>query len=75
MAHILFDPEKYAFGLSEMTKLIEANGITTIAEPGFPSANFDLEYSILEKEMTKSPFYDTYLIGKRHPTKWNEKWK
>ncbi len=63
MAHILFDPEKYAFGLSEMTKLIEANGITTIAEPGFPSANFDLEYSILEKEMTKSPFYDTYLIG------------
>ena len=63
MASILFDPIKYAFGLKEMTKIIQSNGITTIAEPGFPSASFDLEYNGIKKEMSKSPYYETYLIA------------
>ncbi|PCI97095.1 MAG: metal-dependent hydrolase [Flavobacteriales bacterium] len=63
MAQILFDQKKYAFGLAEMTKLIQSNGITTIAEPGFPSTDFNLEYYTLKDEMDKMPFYDTYLIA------------
>ncbi len=63
MAQILFDQKKYAFGLAEMTKLIQSNGITTIAEPGFPSTDFNLEYYTLKNEMDKMPFYDTYLIA------------
>ena len=38
------------------------NGITTIAEPGFPSSNFDSEYQLLKVEMDKQPPYSVYLI-------------
>ena len=45
-----------------MSELLLQNGITTIAEPGFPSADFDSELQLLHKEMENNPSYDVYLI-------------
>ena len=45
-----------------MSQLVVQNGITTIAEPGFPSANFEAEYALLKIEMDKLPPYSVYLI-------------
>lgn len=56
-------PSRYSKGLELMTQLIQKNGITTVAEPGFPSSDFNLEYSLLKKEMDKNPPYNVYLIG------------
>ncbi|TGD73983.1 amidohydrolase [Mangrovimicrobium sediminis] len=58
----LLNPETYKQGLSMMTRLMLRNGITTICEPGFPSADFAMEYGLLKTEMDKNPPYDTYLI-------------
>lgn len=59
---ILLDPDSYKDGLSKMTQLMLRNGITTIAEPGFPSSDFNMEYGMLKSEMDKNPPYDVYLI-------------
>ncbi len=56
------NPERYKLGLNIMSKLVLKNGITTIAEPGFPSTNFDLEYQLLKSEMDQKPPYDVFLI-------------
>ena len=58
----LINPESYKLGLNIMSKLVLKNGITTIAEPGFPSSNFDLEYQLLKSEMEKKPPYEVFLI-------------
>ncbi|MDX2319906.1 MAG: amidohydrolase family protein [Moritella sp.] len=58
----LINPESYKLGLNIMSKLVLKNGITTIAEPGFPSSNFDLEYQLLKSEMDQQPPYDVFLI-------------
>jgi len=62
MAPILLEPTSYLQGLSTMSELLLQNGITTIAEPGFPSSDFDGELQLLMKEMEKNPPYDVYLI-------------
>ena len=62
MASSLLDIERYLKGLSIMSQLVIQNGITTIAEPGFPSANFEAEYALLKLEMDKLPPYSVYLI-------------
>jgi predicted amidohydrolase YtcJ len=62
MAPHLMDPKRYLKGLSMMSQLVVMNGITTIAEPGFPSSNFDAEYNLLKMEMDKRPPYSVYLI-------------
>ena len=62
MSPILLEPTGYLEGLSTMSKLLLKNGITTIAEPGFPSSDFDGELQLLMKEMEKNPPYDVYLI-------------
>ncbi|QUM85912.1 amidohydrolase family protein [Moritella sp. 28] len=58
----LINPESYKLGLNIMSQLVLKNGITTIAEPGFPSSNFDLEYQLLKSEMDQKPPYDVFLI-------------
>ncbi len=62
MAPIMLEPTRYMEGLGMMTQLIKQNGITTVAEPGFPSSDFDGELALLKKEMKKNPPYDVYLI-------------
>ena len=62
MAPALLEPEKYLNGLAVMTEILKQNGITTIAEPGFPSSDFNTELSLLKVEMEKNPPYDVYLI-------------
>lgn len=62
MAPLLLDGSRYMRGLGLMTELIKKNGITTIAEPGFPNINFNGEYALLKQEMDTSPPYDVYLI-------------
>src|SRR5690554_131986 len=62
MAPILLEPNSYLAGLSNMSKLLKQNGITTITEPGFPSSNFEGELQLLQLEMRKHPPYDVYLI-------------
>jgi len=62
MAPILLEPTGYLKGLSLMSEILEQNGITTIAEPGFPSSDFDGELQLLLKEMAKNPPFDVYLI-------------
>lgn len=58
----LLNPDSYKQGLKIMSQLVLKNGITTIAEPGFPSANFDMEYELLKLEMESNPPYDVFLI-------------
>ena len=58
----LINPESYKLGLNIMSKLVLKNGITTIAEPGFPSSNFEQEYQLLKSEMELKPPYDVFLI-------------
>lgn len=58
----LINPESYKLGLKIMSQLVLKNGITTIAEPGFPSSNFELEYKLLKSEMDQKPPYDVFLI-------------
>ncbi len=62
IAPVLLEPERYKQGLSVMSSILRQNGITTIAEPGFPSSNFDMELSLLKTEMARKPPYDVYLI-------------
>ena len=62
MAPLLLDGSRYMRGLGLMTELIKKNGITTIAEPGFPNINFNGEYALLKQEMDTNPPYDVYLI-------------
>ncbi|MDC3387992.1 amidohydrolase family protein [Flavobacteriaceae bacterium] len=62
MAPIMLEPTRYMEGLGMMTQLIKQNGITTVAEPGFPSSDFDGELALLKKEMGKNPPFDVYLI-------------
>ena len=62
MAPVLLEPEKYRKGLATMSAILQQNGITTIAEPGFPSSDFDGELFLLKSEMAKNPPYDVYLI-------------
>jgi predicted amidohydrolase YtcJ len=62
MSKQLINPERYLQGLGIMTQLIRQNGITTIAEPGFPSSDFNMEYALLKKEMDKNPPYRAFLI-------------
>jgi predicted amidohydrolase YtcJ len=62
MAPILLEPTSYLQGLSTMSDLLLQNGITTIAEPGFPSSDFNGELKLLMAEMAKNPPYDVYLI-------------
>ena len=56
------NPVRYKKGLEDMTILMKRNGITTIAEPGFPNVNFDMEYGLLKNEMDKNPPFDVYNI-------------
>lgn len=62
MAPVLLEPTKYRQGLAVMTQILRLNGITTIAEPGFPSSDFDAELALLRAEMANDPPYDVYLI-------------
>lgn len=62
MAPILLEPKAYLQGLKSMSALLLQNGVTTIAEPGFPSSDFDGELKLLFKEMENQPPYDVYLI-------------
>ena len=54
MATIMLEPTRYMKGLGMMTQLIQQNGITTVAEPGFPSSDFNGELALLKKEMEKN---------------------
>jgi len=58
MAPIMLESTRYMEGLGMMTQLIQKNGITTVAEPGFPSSDFNGELALLKKEMAKNPPYD-----------------
>lgn len=62
MAPVLLEPTKYRKGLATMSAILKQNGITTIAEPGFPSSDFDGELTLLKSEMANNPPYDVYLI-------------
>ena len=62
LSKYMLHPEKYAKGLEDMTLLMKKNGITTINEPGFPLASFDMEYNLLKTEMDKNPPYEVYNI-------------
>ena len=62
LSQYLLEPKSYLAGLAGMTEILRKNGITTIAEPGFPSVDFDMELQMLRKEMEKQPPYDVYLI-------------
>ncbi len=62
IAPTLINPDKYMKGLEDMTTLIRKNGITTIAEQGFPSSDFAMEHRLLKHEMAKNPPYAVYNV-------------
>jgi len=57
----LFNPDKLGEGMATMTQLVLENGITTIAEPGFPSTSFFFEYALYRKAFSDAPF-DVFII-------------
>ena len=63
VAPFLVGPKKYMIGLDLMSQLIQKNGITTIAEPGFPGTDFKTEYGLLSHYMTQQPPFNVYLIA------------
>ena len=58
----LLNPVRYKKGLRDMTTLVEKNGVTTIAEQGFPASSFEMEYPLLKQEMDKNPSYEVYNV-------------
>lgn len=58
---VLFNPVKLGKGMAMMRQLVLDNGITTIAEPGFPSTSFFFEYALYKQALEASPF-DVFLI-------------
>ncbi len=58
----LLNPSRYKKGLRDMTKIIRKNGVTTVAEQGFPASSFKMEYALLKNEMDKNPPYDVYNV-------------
>ncbi|MBO0323672.1 amidohydrolase family protein [Muricauda sp. CAU 1633] len=62
IGNLFFAKDKYLYGLEQMSQLITKNGITTVADPGFPNSSFELEYNFLKTEMDKKPPYDYYII-------------
>ncbi len=62
IAPYLLDPKRYKKGLSDMSTLITKNGVTSVAEQGFPESSFKMEYSMLKAEMAKNPPYDVYNV-------------
>lgn len=58
----LLNPERYKKGLQDMTKIVMKNGVTTIAEQGFPSSSFDMEYKMLKIEMDKNPPFEVFNV-------------
>ena len=58
----LLNPERYKKGLVDMSTIIQKNGVTTVAEQGFPASNFSMEYAMLKQEMAKNPPYDVYNV-------------
>ena len=62
IAPYMLNPVKYKKGLEDMTTLMLKNGITTIAEPGLPNVNFEMELDLLKNEMAKNPPYTIYNI-------------
>ena len=63
VAPFLVGSKKYMVGLDLMSQLIQKNGITTIAEPGFPGTDFKTEYGLLSHYMTQQPPFNVYLIA------------
>ncbi len=61
IAPALFNPMKLSKGMATMRQLVLDNGITTIAEPGFPSTNFFFEYGLYKQALEAAPF-DVFLI-------------
>ncbi len=58
----LLNPDNYKKGLRDMSTLITKNGVTTVAEQGFPESSFKMEYTMLKAEMDKNPPYDVYNV-------------
>ncbi len=56
------DPETLRLGMSRLSQIMMMNGITAMAEPGFPTTNFDAEYAILKEATEKARYYSIYLI-------------
>jgi predicted amidohydrolase YtcJ len=57
------DKEALKIGMERLSKMMLLNGLTAMAEPGFPITNFDDEYDILKEATTKNPYYSIYLIS------------
>ena len=58
----LLNPVRYKKGLRDMTTLVKKNGVTTIAEQGFPASSFEMEYPMLKQEMDKNPPFEVYNV-------------
>jgi predicted amidohydrolase YtcJ len=56
------DQEALRTGMDRLSQIMMMNGITTIAEPGFPTTNFDDEYAVLKYGTERAPYYSVYLI-------------
>ena len=62
IASQLLNPTRYKKGLRDMTTLVRKNGVTTIAEQGFPASSFEMEYPMLKLEMDKNPPFEVYNV-------------
>ena len=50
-------------GMARISAMMLQNGLTAMAEPGFPTSTFEDEYEILKDETEKAKAYSIYLIS------------
>lgn len=62
LASVFADQKALKLGMDRISQMMLKNGITAIAQPGFPATNFEAEYSMLKYATEKSPFYSIFLI-------------
>jgi len=56
------DKETLKLGMDRLSQIMLMHGITAMAEPGFPTTNFDDEYEVLLYGTERAPYYSIFLI-------------
>ncbi|MEH6609052.1 MAG: amidohydrolase family protein [Halioglobus sp.] len=63
LAPFFGDKEMLELGMQRISQLMLQNGITAMAEPGFPISSFEDEYAVLLEGTEKAQAYTIFLIA------------
>jgi predicted amidohydrolase YtcJ len=63
LAPFFGDQDMLRRGMARISDLMLENGLTAMAEPGFPTSSFDDEYQVLKEGTERAGAYGIYLIA------------